>query len=68
MYSDVEGLSYPDSDHGVEDYAAEEEGEKEGDCIHSIEAALLLLENEEKLSEVEEEGRELIDQEYILSS
>lgn len=66
MHSDVEGLAYPDSHDGVEDYAAEEESEEESDRINSIEAALLLLEDQEELPEVEEEGRELIDQQHVL--
>ena len=68
MHCDVEGLADPHSHHGVEDNATEEEGEEEGNRVHSIEAALLFLEDEKKLSEVEEEGRELIDQEHVLSS
>ena len=62
MHSDEEGLAYPDSHHSVEDYAAEEESEEESDRVHSIKTALLLLEDKEELPEVEEKGRELIDQ------
>ena len=48
----AEGLDYPDCHNAVEDDAAEQEGEEEGDGVPFVEGAFLLFENQKELSVV----------------